>query len=114
MAAVVIDMLSVQLMYGRRAQIRSMARVMGWVLEAGARPEGCQHGRAAHEVLPIEASHRQAEGALGGDAVAQRVAAVAPVCDADSVGAQTPYGGLERIATCSPFIAELVACLQCT
>ena len=88
--------------------------VMGWVMRAGARPEGCQHGRAARKVLPIPAGHRQAEGALGGDAVAQRVAAVALVCDADRVSAQTPDGGFECIAARSPLIAELIACLQCT
>ena len=88
--------------------------VMGWAVRAGARPEGCQHGRAAREVLPVEAGYGQAEGALGGDAVAQRVAAVAPVRDADRVRAQAPDGRLERIAARSPLVAKLIACLQCT
>ena len=85
---------------------------MRWALRAGAEPEGRQHGRAAREVLPIEASHCQAECALGGDAVAQRVAAIAAVCDADSVCAQAPDGGLECVAARSPLVAKLIACLQ--
>ena len=86
---------------------------MGRVVRAGTRPEGCQHGRAAGEVLPIEACHCQAKGALSGDAVAERIAAVAPVCDADSVCAQTPDAGLEWIAARSPFIAKFITCLRC-
>ena len=82
-------------------------------MRADARPEGRQHGWAAREVLPVKSGHRQAKGALRGDAVAQRVAAVAAICDADRVRAQAPDGRLERIAARSPLIAKLIACLQC-
>ena len=85
---------------------------MSTIVKAGVSPEGGEGGRAAAEVLPIKASHAQAEGALAGQAITQRIAPIAPVLDAYRICVKTPNGRLESTAALPPLVAKLIARLQ--
>ena len=81
-------------------------------MTANSSPEGCQSSRTASQVLSIRPSHAEAECTLAGNTVAQRIAAVAPVCDADRIWVEPRDGCLERVAPLLPLVAKLIACLH--
>ena len=81
-------------------------------MTAGSSPEGCQSSRTASQMLSIRPSHAEAECALAGNAVAQRIAAIAPVCDANRIRVEPPDGCLECVAPLFPLVAKLIACLH--
>ena len=75
-------------------------------------PEGRESSRAATQMRAIRPCYAQAEGALAGKAVAQRIGPVAPVSDAGRVRVKAPDGRLESVATLPPLVAILIAGLQ--